>query len=486
MTIDNLSEHIDVQTIFKTSVVPEEDRGINMLLLDDDQIPHDLRVRLTTQAGYSSEYTSTSTPYLYAQDFWSQDLKASSLMFGRWVASDAEGYYVGGEPITAIAGYVALTAADGFSFAVDGIDGGAGAGVAVDINGFDFSLVSDFDDVLAEINSVLHTVNAGAFADYDFALDSTGRIFVSDDTDVGASSAEVTVGSPSAGTDMTTSTYLNMTSGFWADGIDAETPTEAINAIKEINNSWYCLTVRGEDNDEKIEISTVINADTNKVCVLWEGDYTACNDPSSTTQACAVIKALTHRRTFIVHHPSSDTITKNPDAVLVGAHIPADEGSIDWANQQLFNATSVNLGATKKAILKVQNITWFETNKGITTNPYGLTMSGNEMRHVVGRDWFNGTIQDGVYSAKIKAKSWGFNISTFGAMSGIVRATGKEAIDRGFCVNTEAKPFTVNFPDPDTFTDAERASHDAQLTEVFKIHLDSAIYDSTITGTMEL
>lgn len=480
---DNLSEHIALQIALETAVLADVSYGLAMLLLDDDQIPVDVRYRKTTKSG-KSDYTAATQPRTFADDFWSQSRSASELMFGRWVQSAIAGYYVGGAPSSNIASFVALTGADGFAFAVDGIDGGSGAGVAVDINGFDFSAATDMDDVLAEINTVLQAVNVGAFAAYSFAIDALGRIYVSDATDTGASSAEVTVSSPSAGTDMTSATYLNTTGGTWVDGMAAETPTEALDAIRQENDEFFCVAERGASADEQVEISTYVNALDGKICVLWEDTYTECNDINSTTQAFPRIYALAHKATHLLHDPNP--LSVNPDAAMIGAYIPALAGTIDWANWRLSNVTSSHLGTTVKGVLDAMNINYFETQEGITYNPYGLTASGDEMRWIVGKAWLFDAIQRDLFSAKIAATSWGFNIETFGTIEGIIRKRGNEAITRGFCVNTEARPFTVSIPDPDIFDAATRAGHTATFTDAFRIYLDSAIYDMALTGVLAL
>jgi hypothetical protein len=94
MAMDNLSEHIDFNSILETAVVPEEDHGLTMLLLDSDEIPTDVRWRLTTKYDYTSDYESSGVPYKFAQDYWSQVLAAQNLMFGRWVKANTYGYFV--------------------------------------------------------------------------------------------------------------------------------------------------------------------------------------------------------------------------------------------------------------------------------------------------------------------------------------------------------------------------------------------------------
>jgi hypothetical protein len=99
----------------------------------------------------------------------------------------------------------------------------------------------------------------------------------------------------------------------------------------------------------------------------------------------------------------------------------------------------------------------------------------------VGAAWLFDAIQRAVFSAKLQAETWGFNIPTFGTVAGIVRQYCNEAVTRGFCVNTTARPMAVNMPDPDSFDQATRASHTANLGTVARVYLDSAIYDMALT-----
>jgi hypothetical protein len=478
-TKDNLSEHIQLTVLLLTAVLASVDHGLCMLLVDDPQIPIDQRWRLTTKAGYTSEYTSGSAPRSFAADFWAQLRSATQLMFGRWVSADTEGYYLGGAPSEVMASYIALTASDGFSIAVEGI----AAGAATDVVGMDFSDVVDIDDVLAEINTVMHTVATAAYADYDMQIDSLGRIFVSNPDDTGADSAQITIAAPSAGANMTTSSYLNFAGGSWIDGLDAETPVEALDAIRAVNDSWFCLTQRGASASQQIALAAYIQ-NLNKCAVLWESTYSNCNDPDSTTQAFARISALGYGKTMTIYDPG--TLVNNPDAVIVGAYLPASEGTADWANWRLVGATSSNLGSTIKGVLNEQHIVYFETIDGITYNPYGLTANGDEMRWVVGAAWLFDAVQRAIFSAKLAAASWGFNIATFGKIDGIVRRYCNEAVTRGFCVNTTARPLTISVPDPDSFDAATRASHTAALGTIAQVYLDSAIYDMSLTIELAL
>lgn len=476
---DNLSEHLRVVVLLLTAVLASVDHGLCMLLIDDEQIPVDQRYRITTKAGYRTDLTAGTEPYLFATDFWSQQRSATRLMFGRWASADTAGFYVGGVPSTDIAGFQALEDTAGFRIAVVGI----AAGAATPVIGMDFELCENIDDVLEEINSILHTVGTAAYANYDAQIDSLGRIFISDPADVGADSKQVTISAPATGVDMTLATYLNFVGGSWVDGLDAETPLEALNAVSEKNNEWFCLCERGCADNDRVTLAANVQT-MNKIAVFWEDTYANCNNIDSTTQAFARIHNLGYGKSILIYDPG--TLCNCPDAVIVGAYISAVEGKVDWANWQLAGATSSNLGSTVKGVLDAQKIIYFETNGGITYNPYGMSANGNEIRWVVGAAWLLDAIQGALFSAKIAAEAWGFDIPTFGTIDSIARLYCGEAVTRGFCVNTVARPMVIDVPDPDSFDQATRASHTANLGRIAQVPLNSAIYDMDIEIALAL
>lgn len=475
--VDTIYDHIDVQTILQTASVAPTDFGLAMVLIDDPQIPADVRIRRSTPSSYTTDYTSGTTPYSVATAYWSQTLRASELAFGRWVDTAIPAQFTCGTTVQTVATWAAIS--DGsFGIAVEGIL----AGAETQVPAIDFSSVTTFADVLAEINTELHAIATAAYADYDAAIDSLGRVYFYNPDDPGASSASVTISAGSTGTDIYVATLLNAANGSANAGLDAETPVAAINAISAIDDDWYCLMERGATTAEQVSISTDIAA-KRKTFVCWVSDTDAKN-PAIDTDAGKQIFDLSHTRTYLVY---SEETTEHPDAVITGRHLPAVEGTVGWAWNALTGVTAsgdtVSLTASDKDALGDKGYNWVESVQGITYTPTGLTADGNEMRHIIGRDWFNDRITVQIFNAQIQNNSLGFNYETFGIIEGIIRSAGTEAITRGFAVNTEARPFTVTMPDPDDYDATTRATHVLTMNEIFKLYLDAAVYDIAITGT---
>lgn len=480
--VDTIYDHIDVQTILQTASVEPTDFGLAMLLIDDPQIPADVRIRLTTKSAYSSEYTAGTTPYAFANVFWKQALNAQELAFGRWVSSAISAQFTCGTSNTTYTDYTSITDGE-YTIAVEGIN----AGAATDITGNDFTGDASFDDVIATLNSTLHAADGGSYVDYDWALDSLGRLYVENPDDPGASSASVTLGTvtPTVGTDISGSGYLNITGGSANAGLDAETPVAAINEISAVNDDWYLLCERGCSDDEQVSVSTDLNG-KRKTMALWVSDTDGKN-PQVTTDVGYQVSALNHTRTYLIY---SEQTSEYPDAAIVGRHIPATEGTVSWAWNTLSEVTAsgntASLSATDKSALKDKGYNYIESVQNNVSTPTGITADGNEMRHIIGRDWFNDYITVRIYNAQLNNTSLGFNTRTFGIIEGIIRAAGLEAVNRGFAVNTQERPFTINMPDPDDYDATTRATHELQLDDIFILYLDSAVYDIAITGTWTL
>jgi hypothetical protein len=115
-----------------------------------------------------------------------------------------------------------------------------------------------------------------------------------------------------------------------------------------------------------------------------------------------------------------------------------------------------------------------------------LTAGGEEKRIMMARDWFVARIEESVFSSMINDDLHAFDNETLTLIEGLIRAVCTEALDRRIIVDTAERPLVIDMPDADSFTAAERASHKAELINVFSCYINSAINDYKITGTWSL
>ena len=82
-----IRDHIDVQAILQTAVAPETYFGVQCFLVDDSQIPVDLRRLYTTRSSYEDDFSEGSAPRNYADVFFAQKRTADVLMLARWASA---------------------------------------------------------------------------------------------------------------------------------------------------------------------------------------------------------------------------------------------------------------------------------------------------------------------------------------------------------------------------------------------------------------
>jgi hypothetical protein len=116
----------------------------------------------------------------------------------------------------------------------------------------------------------------------------------------------------------------------------------------------------------------------------------------------------------------------------------------------------------------------------------GITAGGEEKRIMLGRDWFTFRIEEDIFGYQLNQPLAAFDNPTLTAIEGAIWYWITEGVARKLFVNTEGQPASVTLPDADDFTAAEKATHTLTVTDAFVVHLNSAINDYVLTGTLTL
>jgi hypothetical protein len=474
-------DHVDVQAILETAQALAKGFGVQLFIVDDPQIPIDVRFTYTTKATKADDFSEGTIPRGYADVFFGQKRVAEELMIGRWASAATSPYYVCG------AGYekdyaVWELISDG-SFAVQ--DNSTPTPKTDILTAIDFDGATTLTQVLGILNAALAAIgspNITGITDATFAIDARGRLALKMAT-TGSSAPTISIISDATGTDL--SPLFDIAKGFAVSGFDAETPTEAVTAISEIDNSWYNLHERGCDDDEQVSLGTYIEG-LEKLCDLVLTDTDAKN-PAISSDVGSQLQALTTRRTMCIYTEHTD---QYPDAAVAGAVLPAQEGTTNFAHEQLSLVTDSGLTKSltkpERNALKAKNICWIQNVGGIVEMYNGITSGKEEKRVMLGRDWYVARIREAIFSDMVNDPLHAFDNPTMTKVEGRIREVSNEAHDREIIVNTPARPLTISIPDADTFTKAERASHKAEIFNAFTCYINSAINDYLIVGTWTL
>jgi hypothetical protein len=483
-----IQDRIDVQAILQTSVAPQQGFGKNVFIIDADEIPTDRRVVEVTKSDYATTLDSSGLPYAYAQTHFSQKRTPDSLLIGRWAKAAAATYLnLGGSYTQTLATWTAIS--DG-EFTVyetatpTNLD---------DITAIDFSGMTALSQLPAVLNAKLAALVGPTITGLDsaeFSFDVFGRLVLTM-PGTGASAITVNIKPLAAGAGTDVAALMDYTEAVPVAGLDAETITEAIDAIEAKDNSGYFITAKFDD------VKATKEAEITLFCAKIEAmeklgvfltDDVLCKDSGDTTNIIYAMNALSYKRTMGIYYESiALRPTIFPDSAGLGAVIPATEGTTKFCQEALVGVgTSGYASPLSKAESDAVNGhggVVVETVGGSTYWFNGLTVGGEEMRIMMGRDWFVTRIREDIFNYTIQQPLTAFDNETLTAIAGFIQNRGEQAILRRILVDTVARPFTVNMPDEDAFTQAERASHTLTATDVFQAYLNSAVNEYQIIGT---
>jgi len=473
-----IKDHVNVQAILQTAVATQTTFGLQLFMVDDDQILPDQRVLIVSQSDYT-DLTSGTVPRNYANVFFAQKRVPAQLMLGRWFSAATNPYTYSGPALeTDYTVWKAIT--DGTIEFSDGTN-------TESITAVDFSSITSAAQIPTVLTAKLAALVAPTITGLDtstFEYDALGRLNLRMST-TGASALTVTLQSEGTGTDLTSAAFLDSANGAAVAGFDAEEPTAALAAIQAVNDTFYNVHIRGESNTQQVALAADIEA-KEKLLDLFITDANAVSS-ASTTDVPYQLEALSYKRTMCIY---TEQTTEFPDAAVAGCVLPADEGTTSFAFEVLSGVTdsggSGTLSTTERSVLATKSCTWIET---IGSNTYlydGITSGGEEKRVMLARDWFVSRIREGIFTDQLNQPLSAFDNPTLSRVENRIREVGAEAIARGILLDTEEFPWTVTIPDADSFSSADRATRTMTIDDAFVGYINSAVNDYVITGTWSI
>ena len=486
----DITTFVSASITLQTSIAPQAS-FTQLFLVDHSDVPPDRRYIDTARASYSDDLTADANPYKFAQAFWSQKRTAQTLRIGRWISAATTPYFVCGTYETDYTVWASVT--DGTFTVRDN----AGTPNEDDLTGLNFSTATSFADVITILNTALAAIAVPNITGLDnalFSIDNVGRLILTHDpTITGASAATLTIVSEGTGTDLTTSTYMDVSNGTTVSGYDAEEPTAALTAISAINDEYYDVCIRGESAAQAQALATYIEA-RNKQLTLMITDANAKN-PASTSDVPYILSQLGYNRTMCIYTEHTITDTGGwADAAIQGCVLPATEGTTSWSNEVVsgvfesgaYAGSPIALTTTEINALEGKNCCWIATVGNDTFMTPGLTVGGEEKRIMLGVDWLTSVLQSDYLTYMLNTPLPAFDDATLVAFENMLRARLNESVGRGIIVDTDARPVSISFPAADDFTAAQRASHTMTLSDVFSAYLNSVVNQVILTGEFRI
>lgn len=356
------------------------------------------RIRYYSDAeGVAADWAGTEVVKV-ANAYFSQQPKPTDFAVSVRAAADVAAELRGGSIVDDAANLALFTAITDGSFDIS-IDG-----VANDITAMNFSGAANLAAVAAIIQTAVRVPATGGFTLATCTYEQ-GRFFIRSGTTGAASAISfLTAVSPAAGTDISELLEMNQGVGTKTNGIDAETITEALDAIEQKNNDWYGLIFTKEVRDlVVINTESAVTAAAAWVQARVKTFFNTSNDLDvldsvTTTDIASVLDAANYTRTMTTF---SSTIAEYPSASIAGraftVQFSQPNSTLTLKFKQLPGITVETLSTNDKAVLDSKRANaFFEVG---TTKLYGESFMAGDFffDEIHGVDWLTDAIQTQVF-----------------------------------------------------------------------------------------
>ena len=262
------------------------------------------------------------------------------------------------------------------------------------------------------------------------------------------------------------------------------TPTSPVDYVAEIRKlqaatqEWFFLITDAVDDADKEAIADYIETQT-AVYVLTDRNV-ATLTTESTTDILSKLKAKGLQHTIAMYR-RDDAVA--PEAAWVGRFASAIIGSNTWIHSALATLSAESFTRTEMAVLNSKGGHYY-TNVGQDDSIEGManTVGGEKIHVILGAIWLEVRLAERVWSLLYTKERINFTNIGIELFKAEIVTVLNEAVAHNILTNDE--PFTIQVPDANKLTSAERAS--GYLRKItFRARLAGAIlFVDAITGTV--
>jgi len=478
-----IQDHIKVNTELKDNFVEPEAFNINNLISSDERIPTDLRAILVGKNDYASTLGTDGTGQFltaYSEKFFTQEKTPDELMLSRYIKTNSSPFFAWGSGYTA--DYLLWKNINDGEILFEDSEANT-----VTITAIDFSAVTSFDQVLTLLNNKLSALVAPAIVGLElaeFVEDGVGRIILKLAT-TGATAITVEIKAIASPTGTDISTEMDLDNSKTVAGFDAETPEEAVDAISEVNDTYFNIHFPELTKAENISMAGKV--ETLKKTFDIVTSEAGVKDPSITNDICSTLQALGYDNTMVIYHENPSSY---PQASEASRLMSEKEGKVNYAWMKLIGAEASGVNAplskTARKTIVAKGGNYIQNIKKVVTLYDGQVVNGREKRLIVGREWFNTRIEEARFDAQINDDLQAFDNETLAGAEADILEVAEEAIERKILDNTEERPFTTNFPNADDIPASVRATRKYIVEDAYHGYMKSAINDWEINGSWQL
>lgn len=259
------------------------------------------------------------------------------------------------------------------------------------------------------------------------------------------------------------------------------TPIDYVAEIRKLQaatQEWFFLITDAVDDADKEAIADYIETQT-AVYVLTDRNV-ATLTAETTTDILSKLKAKGLQHTIAMYR-RDDAVA--PEAAWVGRFASAIIGSNTWIHSALATLSAESFTRTEMAVLNSKGGHYY-TKVGQDDSIEGManTVGGEKIHVILGAIWLEVRLAERVWSLLYTKERINFTNSGIELFKAEIVTVLNEAVAYNILTNDE--PFTIQVPDANKLTSAERAS--GYLRKItFRARLAGAIlFVDAITGTV--
>ncbi len=384
-----IADIVRVSATIRPRGVLRRQLGRTLFLTRDDTLPASGAGKVRTYSRFADvadDFPSSSTPYKAAAVYFAQSPLPRNLLVGRWAEVDVPTEIVGGAPDA----LVSATAISAGTFSLGGVD----------FTGVDMSGAPDYATVATRLATALTGSSDPRFAGATVEYIAAPQRFVVKLPAIPEIEAPLAAHSSGAGVDLAGVLGLDAASGAVVKaGSQAETIAAALDAISDLDDSFYFIALEAELNDTATMLGVSAWAGANPVMFSAESNEDAVLTTQESASVAAQMAALESPRTFLTWSKTADYKALSVAGRFSSVNFASPGSLITGKFKTLPGVLSDSLTATQKAELDRKHINHYSPYGGDNIFAEGYTLQPGtwiDIRYWI--DWFVNAVQTDVYN----------------------------------------------------------------------------------------
>lgn len=382
-----VSKVVNVSIVTSPTFPQRRGFGVLNVIGESARLPLGERIRFYADMdGVKEDFESTDEEYKAALVYFSQSPRPTEIAISRRFPSGAAGELIGSAAHEAtLATWTAITAG-GFDVTIDG--------TLEQITGLDFSGAANFPAIAAIMQTAVSAASTGATVTYDgsrFILRSGTTGLTST---VSYLSAPTGTGSP---VDVSALTGLNSASkGTITAGIAAETVQGTLDAIQDLDQSWYGFVFTTGYTEQDIKDAAAWAEAQIKVF----GFTTSAADvlvAATTTDIASFLKSSLYSRTFGIWDDNDAYAAVSAIARAFTVNFNAQNSTITLKFKVLPGISTSSLTESQRRALVAKNMNYYTVFGDSAMLAEGIMASGQFFDERHGLDWLQNAVQTNVF-----------------------------------------------------------------------------------------